>query len=60
MRTRTWLSVIFVALATLAVLGVGSTARADLPGAEPLDPETAYSEISRSSGVVLVDLYADW
>ncbi len=29
-------------------------------GAESLDPETAFDEITASKGVVLVDLYADW
>jgi hypothetical protein len=60
MRKKTWLSTVLVALTGLAVFGVTSSARAEDRFLEQLDPETAYSEIGNSSGVILVDLYANW
>jgi hypothetical protein len=60
MQKKAWLSANLVAVASLSVLALASTTVAEDRSLEQLDPETAYSEISSSAGVILVDLYADW
>jgi hypothetical protein len=44
-------------LVGLAVLGTASMA---LATTDVLEPESAVSEVANSSGLVLVNLYADW
>ena len=44
-------------LAGLVILGPSGLASAS---AEELAPETAAMDVAKSSGVVLVDLYAHW
>ena len=41
----------------MAISALPGIARADL---ESLEPETAFAEVSSSTGVVLVDLFAEW
>jgi hypothetical protein len=60
LEKKTWLSVALVAVASLARVGATFPSRGEDRFVEQLDPETAYSEIAKSKGVILVDLYAEW
>ena len=48
------------ALLSLAAVLVLANAAPALPGLERLDARTAQEVIARSTGVVVVDVYADW
>jgi hypothetical protein len=51
---------VLTGLATLTLLGFGIHARAENSHLEMLEAKDAFTELSSTEGVVLVDLYADW
>ena len=51
---------ILTGLVALMLVGFGVHARAESSHLETLEAESAFTELSSTEGVVLVDLYADW
>ena len=51
---------VLTGLVSLILLGVGIHAKAENSHLETLEAKNAFTEVSSSDGVVLVDLYADW